>query len=377
MFKFTLDETCKNVEEIELEKTIDVEKMLEAKVSTIDKLIERYIPRGFDKSSLVFSLDSPRYEYNVEALNKSVAEPIWDFLDRGGKRWRPSLFLLVAEALGKNAEDLQEFAIIPEVIHNGTIMVDDIEDDSEFRRGKACTHKLFGLDVAINAGNAMYYLPLLTLMKNRERLGAQKLSRIYEIYAREMINISLGQAMDIAWHRGLADADRLTESQYLQMCAYKTGTLARMAARIAAVLCDASEDTVERLGRFAEAVGVAFQIQDDVLDLTSKKFAEKKGGKGQDITEGKRSLVVIHTFETAKAADRKRLIAILNMHTDDQKLRNEAIGIMDQCGSLEYARQFARRLVKESWREVDRLLSPSEAKEQLKAFAEFLIERKI
>jgi geranylgeranyl pyrophosphate synthase len=150
-----------------------------------------------------------------------------------------------------------------------------------------------------------------------------------------------------------------------------------MAARIAAVLCDASEDTVERLGRFAEAVGVAFQIQDDVLDLTSKKFAEKKGGKGQDITEGKRSLIVIHTVQKAKAADKKRLIAILNMHTDDQKLRNEAIGIMDQYGSLEYARQFAGRLVKESWREVDRLLSPSEAKEQLKAFAEFLIERKI
>lgn len=360
-----------------MEKTIDVEKMLEKRQPIIDKLIERYIPREFDKSSLVFSLDPPRYDYNVEALNKSIAEPIWDFLGRGGKRWRPSLFLLVVEALGKKVEDLQEFAIIPEVIHNGTIMVDDIEDNSEFRRGKPCAHRLFGLDVAINAGNAMYYLPLLTLVKNRERLGAEKLSRIYEIYAREMINISLGQAVDIAWHQGLADADRLTESQYLQMCAYKTGTLARMAARIAAVLCEASTDTVERLGRFAEAVGVAFQIQDDVLDLTSKKFAEKKGGQGQDITEGKRSLVVIHTLEKAKAADRKRLITILNMHTTDQKLRNEAIRIMSQYGSIEYAKQFARQLVRDNWKEVDRLLSPSEAKEELKAFAEFLIERKI
>lgn len=372
-----LDETCKDLGGTGLEKTIDVEKMLGEKASTIDRLIERYIPREFVKSSLVFSLDSPRYDYNVEALNKSIAEPVWDFLGRGGKRWRPSLFLLVIEGLGKNVEDLQEFAIIPEVIHNGTIMVDDIEDNSEFRRGKPCTHRLFGLDVAINAGNAMYYLPLLTLVKNREKLGAEKLSRIYEIYVREMINISLGQAMDIAWHRGLADADRLTESQYLQMCAYKTGTLARMAARIAAVLCDASHDTVERLGRFAEAVGVAFQIQDDVLDLTSKKFAEKKGGKGQDITEGKRSLVVIHTLERAKAADRKRLITILNMHTTDQKLRNEAIRIMDQNGAIEYAKGFARQLVKDSWKEVDRLLSPSKAKEQLMAFADYLIERKI
>ncbi len=360
-----------------MEKTIDVEKMLEEKALAIDRLIENYIPKELDKSSLVFSLDPPRYDYNVEALNKSVTEPIWDFLGRGGKRWRPSLFLLIIEALGRNVEGLQEFAIIPEVIHNGTIMVDDIEDNSEFRRGKPSTHRLFGLDVAINAGNAMYYLPLLTLMKHREALGSEKLSRIYEIYTREMINISLGQAMDIAWHRGLADADKLSESQYLQMCAYKTGTLARMAARIAAVLCDASSDTVERLGRFAEAIGVAFQIQDDVLDLTSKKFAEKKGGRGQDITEGKRSLVVIHTIEKAKAAHRKRLITILNMHTTDQKLRDEAIGIIDQYGSIQYAREFAEGLVKDSWKEVDRLLAPSEAKEQLKAFADYLIERKI
>jgi len=357
--------------------TVDVEKMLEEKVSIIDKLIERYIPRKYGKSSLVFSLSPPQYDYNLEALNKTVAEPIWDFLDRGGKRWRPSLFLLVVEALGKDPEALQEFAIIPEVIHNGTIMIDDIEDDSQFRRGRPCTHKLYGLDVAINAGNAMYYLPLLTLIKHRDKFGADKLSRIYEVYTSEMINLSLGQAMDIAWHKGLADADRLTEKQYLQMCAYKTGTLARLAAKIAAVLCDASDDTVKRLGRFAEALGIAFQIQDDVLDLTGKEFAEKKGGIGQDITEGKRSLIVNHTLERAKPADKKRLIKILRMHTTDQRLRNEAVRIMERYKSIDYAKQFAKRLVAESWKEVDRLLSPSDAKERLKAFADYLIKRKI
>ena len=356
---------------------VDVEKMLEEKASTIDKLIERYIPRKYDKSALVFSLSPPRYDYNLEALNKTVAEPIWDFLARGGKRWRPSLFLMILEALGKDSQALQEFAIIPEIIHNGTIMIDDIEDDSELRRGKPCTHKLYGLDVAINAGNAMYYLPLLTLIKHREKLGAHKLSRVYEIYASEMVSLSLGQAMDIAWHRGLACADKLTETQYLQMCAYKTGTLARMAAKIAAVLCDASEDSVERLGRFAEALGVAFQIQDDVLDLTSKEFAKKKGGRGQDITEGKRSLIVIHTLEKAKATDRKRLATILNMHTTNQELKDEAIKLMERYGSIDYAKRFAKRLVAESWKEVDRLLSPSEAKNELKAFADYLIKRKI
>ena len=246
---------------------INVEKMLAENAPVIDQLIERYIPKEYDKSAVVFSLNPPRYDYNIEALNKTIAEPIWDFLERGGKRWRPSLFLLVVEALGKDSKDLQEFSIIPELINNGTIMIDDIEDDSKLRRGKPCTHRLFGLDVAINAGNSLYYLPLLTLVRSREKIGSDKLSRIYAIYVSEMINLSLGQAMDIAWHRGLADADSLTEAQYLQMCAYKTGTLARMAAKIAAVLCDASDDTVERMGRFAEAIGVAFKIQDDVLDL--------------------------------------------------------------------------------------------------------------
>ena len=356
---------------------IDVERMLEENAPIVDKLIERYIPREFKASAVVFSLNPPRYDFNLEALNKAVAKPIWDFLDRGGKRWRPFLFLLVVEALGRDPRSFEEFAIIPEVIHNGTIMVDDIEDDSELRRGRPCTHKLFGLDVAINAGNAMYYLPLLTLLKNQDKLSANKLSQIYGIYTREMINLSLGQAMDIAWHRGLADADSLQEAQYLQMCAYKTGTLARMAAEIAAALCDASDDTIERLGRFAEALGVAFQVQDDVLDLTSNEFATKKGGRGQDITEGKRSLIVIHTLEKAKPVDKRRLISILKMHTDDQKLRDEAIQIMTRYGAIEYAEQFAKRLVAESWNEVDRLLSPSEAKEKLQAFAEHLIERKI
>jgi len=356
---------------------INIEKLLEEKAAVVNKLIEKYIPRKFNKDSLVFALSPPRYDYNLEALNRAVAEPIWDFLDRGGKRWRPSLFLLVVEALDRDPDEFLEFAIITEVVHNGTIIIDDIEDNSEFRRGKPCAHRLFGLDVSINAGNAMYYLPLLPLIKNRDKLSAEKLSRIYEIYVREMVNISLGQAMDIAWHRGLANADEVTETQYLQMCAYKTGTLARMAAKIAAVLCEASEDTVERLGRFAEAVGVAFQIQDDILDLSSSEFAEKKGGRGQDITEGKRSLMVIHTLEKAKPEDKRRLIEILNMHTTNQRLRNEAIRIMQKYNSLNYAKELARNMVAESWKEIDRLLQQSEAKEKLRAFATYLVERKI
>ncbi|MEM3699384.1 MAG: polyprenyl synthetase family protein [Candidatus Bathyarchaeia archaeon] len=322
-------------------------------------------------------MNPPSYSHNLEALNKAIAEPIWEFLERGGKRWRPALFLLIIEALGKNPKDFVDFAIIPEVIHNGTLMVDDVEDASEFRRGKPCTYKIYGLDIAINAGNAMYYLPLLPLIKNRDKISKEKLCKVYEIYVQEMISLSLGQAMDIAWHRGIANANKLEERDYLQMCAYKTGTLARMSAKIAAVLADANEELTDKLGHFAESIGVAFQMQDDILDLTGEEFAEKKGGRGQDITEGKRSLIVIHTLKAADAKDKERLIEILNMHTSNQKLKDEAIKIMEKYDSIDYAKNFARKIVEESWKEVERLLPHSEAKEKINAFAKFLIERRI
>jgi geranylgeranyl pyrophosphate synthase len=354
-----------------------IEKYLKEKAVIIDQLIEKYIPKSFEKNSLVFEVNPPKYGYGLQALNQAVAQPIWDFLERGGKRWRPALFLLVIEALGENLDKFLDFAIIPEVIHNGTIMVDDVEDNSMFRRGQPCTHRIFGTDVAINAGNAMYFLPLLTLISNKSRLPPEILNKIYEIYIKEMINLSLGQAMDIAWHKGLADADRVTEAQYLQMCAYKTGTLARMAAKMAAVLAKADENLVKKIGGFAEALGIAFQIQDDILDLTSPEFAKGKGGRGQDITEGKRTLMVIHTLEKATENDRERLKEILKMHTSNQKLRDEAISIMQKYGAIDYAKQFARNLVEQCWKEIDQLLPPSDAKEKLRAFAEYLIERKI
>ncbi|MDH5532783.1 MAG: polyprenyl synthetase family protein, partial [Candidatus Bathyarchaeota archaeon] len=189
----------------------EIEKIFEEKASVINRMIERYIPREYNEDSLIFTLGPPRYEYNMEAINKAIADPVWEFLDRGGKRWRPILFLLVCEALGAAPKKLLEFAIIPEIIHNGTLMIDDVEDASEIRRGKPCTYKLFGLDIAINTGNVMYYLPLLALIKNKNKISIEKQNRIYEIYLHEMIRLSFGQAMDIAWHKGLAEAN---EKQY-------------------------------------------------------------------------------------------------------------------------------------------------------------------
>ncbi|MCL1971358.1 MAG: polyprenyl synthetase family protein [Candidatus Bathyarchaeota archaeon] len=354
---------------------MNIEKFLEEKAPLIDKAIKAYIPRKFAKTSLLFQVIPPVYSYNLETVDRAIADPTWDMLDRGGKRWRPALFLLICEALGKKDGYCADLAVIPEVVHNGTLVIDDIEDSSELRRGKPCTYKLYGLDISINVGNAMYYMPLLALMTKRVNLPADVLCGIYEIYVQEMINLSLGQAMDIAWHRGLANANLITEDDYLQMCAYKTGTLARMAAKMAAVYSGAEKTLVDKLGRFAESIGVAFQMQDDILDLTGQEFAKNKGGVGQDITEGKRTLMVIYTLKAADEVDKSRLIDILNMHTNDQGLRDEAIAIMQKYHAIEHTRQIAEKIVVDSWNAVERLLPTLEAKEKLKAFSEFLIKR--
>jgi len=356
---------------------LNILAFIEETAFLIDKTIEKYIPRKFSETDILFQLNPPNYSHNIKILNKAIADPIWDILDRGGKRWRPALFLLICEALGKNPIKFLDFAIIPEVVHNGTLMIDDVEDSSEMRREEACTYKIFGVDIAINAGNAMYYLPLLPLIQNREKISPKTLSDVYEIYVQEMINLSMGQAMDIAWHKGLTSDCDLTQDDYLQMCAYKTGTLARMAAKIAAVLTGANKDLIIKLGLFAESIGVAFQMQDDVLDLTGKEFAEKKGAIGMDITEGKRTLLVIQTLKVANNQEKNRLIEILNMHTSDQKLRDEAITIIKKNRSIEYVKDLAEKMVKDSWLSAEQCISPSEAKEKLKNFTQFLVRRSV
>ena len=351
---------------------IDIRALLTEKAPLIDKIIEKYVPKKYNEDSLIFSCGKPRYAFNTEAPNKALSDPVWDMLSRGGKRWRPTLFLLIVEALNGDIDKVGDFVIIPEVVHNGTLMIDDIEDDSKIRRGKPCTHIKYGIDIAVNAGNFMYYVPLLPLMRNA-KLPAEKSVKVYETYLQEMINIGFGQGMDIAWHRGIANADAVTEEEYLQMCAYKTGTLARMSAKIAAILADGSEEQIEAIGKLAETVGIAFQIQDDILNLIPSGVSKTKGCCGEDITEGKRTLMVIHTLREG-GEDGKRLVEIINMHTENQSLRDEAIGIMKKNNSIEYSKEFARTLVQDAWNDVDKLLEPSEAKDKLCAFARFLIE---
>lgn len=349
-------------------------EFLEEKKAAIDSAIERLSPRAYDRAYAERAFGKPRFGFDLESLNNSLAEPIWDLLNRGGKRWRPALFLLIAEMLGSDPRKLEDFAAIPELIHNGTLMVDDVEDLGELRRGKPCTHKLFGQDVAINTGNFMYFIPLLPLIENNAGLDDKTLVKAFRAYSQEMINVSVGQALDIWWHKGKTSG--ITEEQYLQMCAYKTGTLARLAARLGVILSGGSEETEASLGKLAESLGVAFQIQDDVLSASQGGFNERKGF-GDDITEGKRSLLVIHCLNTAPEPDRKELRDILDKHTRDPKLISRALDILKRNGCVEHAREVSRELVKEAWKEAEPSLPKNPARDTLESLMQFAINRKI
>lgn len=358
-------------------KAEKITDFLEKLKPEIDKTIEKYLPKKVSKKWLEFVFGKSRYLYNQKAAEEVLVKPVRDFLGRGGKRWRPVLFLLITEATGGNIEKVKDFVVIPELIHSGSIIIDDIEDQGELRRGKPCLHKVFGTDIALNAGNFIYFLPLLVLIKNKDKFKPKVLVKAYETYIQEMMNIHFGQGIDIYWHKG--KAGRIYEREYFQMCAFKTGCLSRMAARMAVILSEGNKELVERIGKVAEAMGIAFQIQDDILDITLTGAQRKRFGKsfGNDIKEGKRTLMVIHALRKAKTKDKKRLIEILNKHTEDLNEIKEAIEIINKQGSVEYARGVAQKIIKGAWRETDEILPESKAKKRLKEFINYLIERRI
>jgi len=149
-----------------------------------------------------------------------------------------------------------------------------------------------------------------------------------------------------------------------------------MSVRIAAAVADAPEETAAALGRYAESIGVAFQIQDDILNVTASALAEGKGF-GDDIHEGKITLLVIHALDQSPPDAADRLLAILREHTDDAKRIREAVDILAASGAMDYARQKACELIEQAWREAGAVLPRNDATGALKAFGEFLTSRDI
>ncbi len=349
-------------------------ELLEEKRLLVEKEIEKVLPKKATRGWVERIAGKTVYSYDYKTISEEFNAPVWEFLGRGGKRWRPVLTLSACKAVGGREKDALPFTPLPELIHEGTLMVDDIEDSAEVRRGRKAMHILFGVDTAINNGNALYFLPLSILYKNTAGLNVRKRLSIYNLYAEEMLRLSLGQAMDIHWHKG--GKNSVKEKDYLQMCAFKTGVLARLSAKLGGIIGNGSSKQINALGNFAESLGVSFQIQDDVLNIAP---ASKRWGKevGEDISEGKRTLLVLHALAHLGEKEKKQLTTILNAHTKKKAKITKAISLIEKAGSIDYARKKAKSIVARSWEKLEKTLPENQGKKELEAFAEFAVNRKI
>ncbi|MFW6436340.1 MAG: polyprenyl synthetase family protein [Halococcoides sp.] len=341
----------------------------------IDEAIESLLPRAIDEEYLQSFFGEPSYAYDPDALQVALADPMWDLLDRGGKRWRAVLFLVLVDGLGADPEAFLEYACIPEILHNGTIVVDDVEDGAEMRRGDTALHLGRGTDIALNAGNAMYFLPLKVITQNPAGLDAATRLETYEMLMHELNRTHLGQGMDIAWHN--EPEIRVGEDEYLEMTACKTGCLVRIVTRLAAIVTGQPDDVQETLGAYAEDLSIAFQISDDVLDIENTLDQTGEFGKafGNDVREGKKTLMVIHAAEHADPEDVARLEAILwaDETTDEEVM--EAIEILQSTDSIEYARDRAAEFAASATAHLDDLDLDPDAAEALDAFATYVVDR--
>jgi geranylgeranyl pyrophosphate synthase len=362
------------MEEAKQESINDLLLYMKVTAENVNKAINEYLNNESSPRNLEKILGRSGYSFSPEAIEKAVIEPSRYILEAGGKRIRPLLMLTAIEALGKNPEDFLEFSIIPEIIHTGTLIHDDIEDGSELRRNRPTIHKKYGIDIAINLGDFMFYFPMVALLDSKKIRKSVK-TKLLETYQRDMLRLGIGQGIDLLWHKLGVDPLKISESEYMQAAYSKTGVLTSMAAEMGAILGGGNKKQIRALGKFGATIGIAFQIQDDILNITESKVADNKGGIGEDITEGKITLLVIHALKVLPESERQRLIEIFRMHTTNPELIREAIAIIKKSNAIEYAAKKKEELVKESIDAIDKVLPESKAKERLKLLADFIINR--
>ncbi len=352
----------------------NIEALLIEKSKDVNQALLSYIKKQATKDYIKQILGNTNYDYDEKAFEKGILDPLWYLLDLGGKRWRPTLMLLFIQALGKNPNDYLEFTTITEIIHNATLVHDDIEDNSLTRRGSPAVHVKYGIDIATNLGDFMMFFPTHMLFSSK-KLSEKVKSKITTSYLSNMVRVTIGQATDISWHSGLIKPEEITEDKYLEMSNNKTGVLSRFAGELSGILCEADDNTVKSLGNFGAALGIAFQIQDDILNINVGKVSESKGGVGDDISEGKITLIIIRTITQASQKDKELLLKILSEHTKDKEKINEAIKIINKYDSIEYCQKIAQNIITNAIKDLDSLLKDSEARQLIKEFAEFMVTR--
>jgi len=300
-----------------------------------------------------------------------------DYPSRPAKGMRPLLCVTACRAAGGDGKDALLTAACIELFQHWILIHDDIEDGSELRRGGPVLHRKYGEPLALNAGDALHARMWGALALNGKTLGPEKAVRIIKEFSQMVNETTEGQHMELGWvaHKRWD----LTESDYYEMCIKKTSwyTVASP-CRLGAIVADASEEVLEKLKEFGLRLGVAFQIQDDALNLVGdqKKYGKEKS---DDILEGKRTLILLHLLGSVRPDEKDTLVSIMNKDRADKTPADvsEVLSLIRRYNAVGYARKKAVELMKEaaevlggiSWK------GDSEAAALLGLFVRFAVER--
>jgi geranylgeranyl diphosphate synthase type I len=303
-------------------------------------------------------------------MRRYLYDPVALFTANAGKRHRPLICLLACAAVGGDPEQAMPSAAAIEHFHTAALIHDDIEDSSLTRRDEPCMHIREGDGIAINAGDLALSLVCGTVVDDPGLEDAIKLRVLGELVSMTTRTIE-GQALDIGWARdGRFD---LTIEDYLTMATHKTAFYSGgVPLAVGAIIGGGSEEQIDALRAFGMAAGLAFQIQDDALNLVGTRESTKKDFRS-DVTEGKRTLVAIHALQNSER--RERLLELLSSRTTDAAELEEAVTIMRDAGSITYAEEYASGLILDAKRGLDDALGDGEAKDLLISMADFFVQR--
>ena len=305
-------------------------------------------------------------ELNVITPNNLQEASIY-LTKAGGKMLRPSLSLITAEAVGGKKEDALKAGSAIELIHTFSLIHDDIMDDDDMRRGMPSVHKVWGDDVAILAGDTLFSKSFEIIINNESTSHSQNNNALATV-ADACVKICEGQALDM----GFEDRFDVSEEEYMEMIFKKTGALIAAATKVGAIMGGASDEVIDAMYEYGRLIGLAFQIQDDYLDLASD---EETLGKpiGSDIGKGKMTIIAINGLSSA-GDDKDKLLEILKDDNNSQEDIDLAIEILTKCGAIEYARNLAQDSVDQA-KEVLEILPDSSSKQVLSDIADFVLER--
>lgn len=331
------------------------EEYLDRYAPRVGDMVNAYIPKGTHP-------DMDRYLY----------APMLEFSRNGGKRHRPLICFAACLAVGGDIQRAVTSAAAIEHFHTAALIHDDIADEAELRRGEPCLYLTEGMGLAINMGDLGLQLVNGTVAKDPDLDDHIKVRVLNELIDMTRRTIE-GQALDIGWARdGRYD---ISPEDYLVMATCKTAHYSgAVPLAIGAIVGGGTETQIEGLRNYGLDTGLAFQIQDDLLNLVGKTESTKKGFR-DDITEGKRTLVVVHALQNLKGADRDRLVDILSSHTKEPAKLDEAVALMNKVGSIDYARNYAENLTSIAKNRLIDMIDPSPAREILISMADWFVQR--